>query len=182
MLRLAPAWRPGRRLGVKIGAVTPDAGASRGRGALSGVYLLMNGETGTPMALIDGAALSVRAAAAAAALGAQYLARPDASRLLMVGAGDLAPHLIRAHAQVRPIREVLIWNRSPDRALRLAKALQLPKIKIDATDDLEGAVRGADVVCSATLSDEALIRGEWLPDGAITRDEIKAARDAKRAN
>ncbi|MEM6492463.1 MAG: ornithine cyclodeaminase family protein, partial [Pseudomonadota bacterium] len=165
-LRLAAAWRPGRRAGVKVSIVAPDSATVRGRSATSGAYMLMNGETGAPMALIDGAALSTRSAAAASALAAQYLARSDASRLLMVGAGDLAPQLIAAHCHIRPIRQVLIWNRTPDRAARLAKAMRLPKVEISATEDLEGAVRGADLICCATLSEAPLIRGEWLAPGA----------------
>jgi len=111
------------------------------------------------------------------------VARPEAARLLMGGAGDLARHVIRAHAQVRPVRGGLIWNRAPGRAARLAKALRISKTRIEATDDLEGAVRGADVICCATLSDEALIRGEWLPDGAHlglfggVRPEMREADD-----
>jgi ornithine cyclodeaminase len=85
--------------------------------------------------------------------------------MVMVGAGALAPRLIAAHASVRPVREVLIWNRNPDRAAALAATLDRADISVRATDDLAGAVAAADIVSSATLSPDPLIRGDWLRPG-----------------
>lgn len=164
-LLLMPAWRSGGPIGVKVVAVSPAA-AAQGRGAVSAVFMLLDGLTGAPRALIDGAALTVRRTAAASALAANYLARPDSGRLLMVGAGDLAPHLIEAHCATRPIRHVLIWNRTPKAAEKLAKSLKLKGVKVEATDMLEDAARGADIISCATLSREPLIRGSWLRPGA----------------
>ncbi|HEX7006577.1 MAG TPA: ornithine cyclodeaminase family protein, partial [Alphaproteobacteria bacterium] len=121
-LLLMPAWQTGGPVGVKLVTVFPDNGR-RGLPAVMGAYLLLDGATGAPRALIDGPALTVRRTAAASALAARFLARADARRLLMAGTGALAPHLVRAHAAVRPIREVAIWGRSPDKAERLAAAL-----------------------------------------------------------
>ena len=101
----------------------------------------------------------------ASALASGYLSRPDCERLLMVGTGALAPYLILAHAAVRPICNVLIWGRSPDKAARLAKRLDRPDFRVAATDDLEAAARGAQVISCATLSEEPLIRGDWLQPG-----------------
>ena len=151
-------------IGVKIVSVFPD-NASRDRATVSGVYLLMSGSSGEPLALIDGKSLTLWRTAAASALAASYLARQDAHRLLMVGAGALAPYLIDAHAAVRPLREVLVWNRTADAAGRLAARMAGRKFSIAATADLESAVRGADIVSCATLSCEPLIRGDWLPGG-----------------
>ena len=83
----------------------------------------------------------------------------------MVGTGALAPHLIMAHASVRPICNVLIWGRSPDKAAAMAKRLTRRDFKVEATDDLEAAARGAHVISCATLSKEPLIRGAWLNRG-----------------
>ncbi|MET0743511.1 MAG: ornithine cyclodeaminase family protein, partial [Microvirga sp.] len=99
-------------------------------------------------------------------LAARFLARPDASRMVMVGAGALAPFLIRAHLSQRPIEEVLLWNRSRARADALAEELQAESLPVRATDDLEAAVRGADLVSCATLSRRPLVKGEWLKPGA----------------
>ncbi|WP_375593120.1 ornithine cyclodeaminase family protein [Algihabitans albus] len=163
-LLLMPAWQAGRYVGVKIVTVTPGNGP-RGLPAVMGAYLLIDGRNGSPSALIDGPMLTLRRTAAASALASAYLSRPDSARLLMVGTGALAPHLVAAHAAVRPIRDVLIWGRTPAKAQRLAKSIKLKPVRIEATEDLEGAVRGADIVSCATLSSEPLVQGAWLSDG-----------------
>ncbi|HSM39809.1 MAG TPA: ornithine cyclodeaminase family protein [Afifellaceae bacterium] len=190
-LHFAPAWSDFARqghsergyVGVGIACVFPG-NAERDRAAGSGAYLLMSGRTGEPLAFIDGQALTAWRTAATSALASSYLSRPDASRLLMVGAGSLAPRLIEAHAAVRPIREVLVWNRTGERAERLAKALAAHPFQVSATDDIEGAVRGADIVSCATLAVEPLIKGAWLKPGAHLdlvgsfRPDMREADDA----
>lgn len=175
-LMLMPAWvrgtaragdMSGRRgyIGVKVQSVFPD-NRSHGVPALTGVYVLMSGRTGEPLGLIDAPTLTRWRTAAASALAASYLARQDCERLLMVGAGSLAPHMIRAFAAIRPICNVLIWNRTAETAERLAKKLDRPDFRVGATTDLEGAVKGADIICTATASTAPLIRGAWLSPGA----------------
>jgi ornithine cyclodeaminase len=165
-LLLMPAWtNSGDRLvGCKLVSVYPD-NVSAGRPSVYGSYLLMSGETGEALALIDGTALTAWRTAAASALAARYLARDDAAHLVMVGAGALAPHLIRAHSTVRPVKRVTLWNRTRSRAVATAFALHAAGIEPLIADDLEAAVRTADIVSCATLSAEPLIRGKWLRKG-----------------
>jgi alanine dehydrogenase len=163
-LLLMPAWQAGRHVGVKLVTVFPG-NAAHDLPAVMGAYLLLDGKTGSPLALIDGPVLTAKRTAAASALAASYLARSDAERLLMVGTGVLAPQLILAHATVRPICNVLIWGRSPDKAARLAENLNRGDFRVEATDDLEAAARGAHVISCATLSPEPLIQGAWLQPG-----------------
>lgn len=165
-LLLMPAWQPGRSLGIKVATVFPGAG-SRGLPAVQANYLLLDPRTGTPRALLDGARLTVRRTAAASALAARYLARPDAERLLMVGAGALAPRLIRAHRAVRPsLTQVEIWNHNPGRAAELARSLADEGIAASVVEDLEQAARTTDLISCATLSKTPLIQGTWLKPGA----------------
>ncbi len=166
-LLLMPAWATGAqaRLGVKVVTVYPG-NAARSLATVIGTYLLMDGETGLPLAALDGTRLTLWRTAAASALAARFLARPDARRLVMVGAGALAPFLVRAHMSVRPIAEVTIWNRRPEAAEALARSLAADGLPVRAAADLEGAVRGADIVSCATLSRVPLVRGDWLADGA----------------
>lgn len=161
---LMPAWQAGRFMGVKIVNVFPGNGA-RDLPSVMGSYVLMSGHTGEPLAIIDGRMLTLRRTAAASALASSYLSRADSQRLLMVGTGALAPHLIMAHATVRPIREVLVWGRTPEKAQRLARSLTSRYFTVTATTDLEAAVRGAAVISCATLARDPLIRGEWLQPG-----------------
>lgn len=164
-LLLMPAWQRGRHIGVKIVTVHPDNG-KRDLPAVMGTYVLLDANTGQMKAVIDGPALTARRTAAASALAASYLARPDAARLLMVGTGALAPQLVQAHAAIRPIRDVLIWGRNLAKAEEVASGLRRRGLSVAATRDLEGAVRGAHIISCATLSQEPLIHGEWLPEGA----------------
>ncbi|WP_193366568.1 ornithine cyclodeaminase family protein [Pelagibius marinus] len=163
-LLLMPAWQVDRHIGVKMVTVFPDNG-QRSLPAIMGIYILLDGKTGSPLALIDGPKLTVKRTAAASALAAHYLARQDAERLLMVGTGALAPELIMAHASVRPICNVLIWGRNPKKAEKLAKRMNRHDFRVDWTDDLEAAARGAHVISCATLSSEPLIHGAWLQPG-----------------
>jgi ornithine cyclodeaminase len=163
-LLVMPAWSTAGAIGVKLVTVFPD-NAARGLPTVSGSYLLFDRATGQPRALLDGSELTLRRTAAASALAARHLAAPTASRLLMVGTGRLAPHLIASHVLVRPIREVRIWGRRPDQARAAAAAVEHPGLDVRWTADLEAAVRWADVVSCATLSREPLVRGAWLAPG-----------------
>ncbi len=165
-------------LGVKTVTIFPDNG-EKGLPSVMGVYLLLSGKTGEPLAVIDGQALTAWRTAGASALAASYLAREDAHRLLMVGAGTLASFLIKAHAAVRPINDVVIWNRSPERAQKLSQSLSRPDFRVVATDDLEEAARGADIISCATISETPLIQGRWLRPGTHV-DAVGAFRPDMR--
>jgi len=169
-LLLMPAWStegpPSERfLGCKIVTVFPD-NAAAGAPSVHGNYLLMSGATGEPLTLMDARALTAWRTAAASALAATYLAREDAAHLVMIGAGALAPHLVRAHMAVRPIKRVTLWNRTHGHAVSLAFGLTVTGIEAMIADDLESAVAEADIVSCATLATEPLIRGAWLKPGA----------------
>jgi ornithine cyclodeaminase len=172
-LLLMPAWTRGAssHLGVKVVTVFPDNG-SRGLPSIYGQYLLLDGATGASLALLDGTMLTKRRTACASGLASRYLSRTDARRLLMIGTGALAPQLIRVHAKVRPIEEVAIWGRRPERAQDLARELadSLPlalgrPIAIRAVSDRKQAVAAADIVSCATLSRTPLVEGDWLGPG-----------------
>jgi ornithine cyclodeaminase len=167
-LLLMPAWNAPdpapAHVGVKIVTVYPD-NAARDLPSVMGAYLMLDGHTGEPAASIDGPALTARRTAAASALAADYLARPDARKLLMVGTGRLASNLIEAHAAVRPIRETAIWGRDANKAEQLAGRLDTDSHRVTATDDLAAAAREADIISCATTSPDPLIHGDWLAEG-----------------
>ncbi|MEX2129286.1 MAG: ornithine cyclodeaminase family protein [Xanthobacteraceae bacterium] len=166
-LLLMPAWTgegEGSFIGVKVIAIFP-ANLARGIPSLSGSYMLLSGETGLPLAIMDGGLLTRWRTAAASALAARYLARADASRHLIVGAGALAPFLARAYSAVRPIREISIWNRTARRAEEVAAALNADGLPARAVRDLGAAVRSADVVTCLTGAEAPLVHGAWLKPG-----------------
>jgi ornithine cyclodeaminase len=166
-LLLMPAWRPGGRLCVKIASVYPDNSAAR-LAPVQALVLLADSTTGAALALPDGKELTLRRTAAASALAARYLASPGAAELLMVGTGALAPHLVAAHCEVRPIRNVQVWGRTPERARACADVLasRLPGVGVSVASDVEAAARSADIVSCATTTTEPIIRGRWLKVGA----------------
>ena len=163
-LLLMPAWRDGHFVGVKVVTVFPG-NAARGLAAISASYLLFDGATGVLQALLDGGELTARRTAAASALASRYLSRPDSTRLLMVGTGTMAPHLVRAHACARPLRHVAVWGRNPEKAKSLAAALDGPDFKAIHAVDLEAALGEADIISCATLATEPLVAGAWLKPG-----------------
>lgn len=169
-LLLMPAWTgaagPGdAHIGVKIVTVFPQ-NATRSLPSILGSYLLMDGTTGMPRAAMDGARLTLWRTACASALAARHLAREGARVMTMVGAGALAPFLIRAHMSQRRIEEVRLWNHRPERARDLAARLRGEGLPVTAVDDLEASVRGSDLVSCATLSETAVVSGDWLREGA----------------
>jgi ornithine cyclodeaminase len=163
-LLVMPAWRAGASLGIKLVTVYPD-NTEKGLPAVAATYVLLDASTGVPRALLDGEELTLRRTGAASALASRYLSAPQAARLTMVGTGRLAPHLIESHARVRPIREVRIWGRRAERARAVAASLHSVQLRVEAVDDLEAAVRWADIVSCATLSHHPLVRGAWLHAG-----------------
>ncbi|CAI5470626.1 unnamed protein product [Closterium sp. Yama58-4] len=177
-------------LGVKLATVFPG-NARHGLPSVAASYLLSSAATGVPLALMDGTAITLRRTAAASALAAHYLACPDSKVLLMVGTGNLAPHLILAHLSATPsLRSVLLWGRTLAKAQQTAENLvssdprfrlieseggslsdflegqEMGGVSVSVVSDLERAVRMADIVSCATLATEPLVCGRWLKRGA----------------
>lgn len=141
-----PAWDD-RFYGVKTINIFPG-NAAKGLPGLFASYTLFDARTGEPLAHLDGNELTARRTAAASALAASFLARPDARKLLVLGRGRVGSLLPEAFRTVRPsIDTVTVWTR-------------------DSGIDLEAAVRDADIVSCATLATEPLVRGEWLAPGS----------------
>ena len=163
-LLLMPAWRPGEELGVKLVTVFPR-NRERGVATVSALYLLLDGATGHPRALIDGEALTLRRTAAASALAAGYLARADSATLLVVGTGALAPHMARAHFALRPLAKLLVWGRRHASALALAAQLREEGLPAQALAELEPGLAQADIVSCATTATAPVLRGSLLRSG-----------------
>ncbi len=162
-LLLMPAWALGS-LGVKIVTVFP-ANRARGLASVSALYLLLDGATGHPLALIDGEALTLRRTAAASALAATYLARADSARLLVVGTGALAPYMAAAHCALRRIEQVFVWGRSVGHARTTASRLVADGLPAEPCADLAAGLAAADIVTCATTAREPVVRGALVRPG-----------------
>ena len=160
-LLLMPAWQTGNRIGVKLVTVFPGKQPR----SVAAVYVLFDALNGEPLAMMDGEELTARRTAGASALAASYLARSDATHLVMVGAGRQSRGLIEAHMTVRPIERVTLWSRTAAHAAEAAADYARSSLPVRATTDLEAAVRDADIVSCATLSTAPVILGDWLRAG-----------------
>jgi ornithine cyclodeaminase len=127
--------------------------------------VLFDATNGIHLATLDGEELTARRTAGASAYAASKLARHDARRLVMVGAGRLCRGLIDAHRHVRPIEQVTIWSRTLEHAEVTAADCARAGVLAHATADLEAAIASADVVSCATLSTSPLVLGRWLRPG-----------------
>ncbi len=177
-LLMMPAWRSGRRIGVKLVTVFPD-NDERGLRAVNAVYALFDAQNGTPLAMFDGEEITARRTAGASAFAAKSLARRGARHLVMVGSGRLARGLVEAHSHVRSIERVSLWSRTPEHATAAAHAMVRDGMPVTAVRDLEAAVRSADIVSCATLASQPLVHGAWLAPG-VHLDLVGAFRASMR--
>jgi ornithine cyclodeaminase len=161
-LLLMPAWRAGGQTGVKIVHVAPG-NAAAGQPAVHAAYLLSDAVTGAPLALMDGGELTDRRTAAASLLAARFLARPESSRLLLLGSGKVARALAEGYAARFPITDIAIWSPTAANAARLAATLAAEGLPARAVDRPDPA--GADIVSAATLSAAPLVRGTEVVPG-----------------
>ena len=167
-LLLMPAWRAQRQLGIKLVTVTPS-NRERDLPTVHALYVLSDTDTGAPLAIIDGEALTLRRTAAVSALASRFLSRADSRSMLMVGTGRLAPEMVVAHCHARDIERVMVWGRSERKAqetIERIKQAGLPDhVSIDTELVLAAASAGADIICCATTSTEPLLRAEWVKPG-----------------
>lgn len=161
---IMPAWSDRGYFGVKIINIFPE-NTHQGLPGLHATYNLYSATTGVPIAQVDGDIVTVYRTAGAAALGADYLARKDASTLLIVGSGRIAGLVAQAMRTVRSIQRVMVWNVREAGAQALAEKLREQGFDAQATTDLESAARAADIISCATLSTVPLIQGAWLRPG-----------------
>jgi ornithine cyclodeaminase/alanine dehydrogenase-like protein (mu-crystallin family) len=135
--------------------------------AVQAICVLFDGTNGRPLVVMDGTEITYWRTAADSALGARILAPAASATLLLVGAGRMAPWLVRAHLVVRPsLRRILLWNRGTERAVQLAQLLRREGIEAQVTSDLAAATQSADLICACTRSHEPLVLGGHLRPGA----------------
>ena len=163
-LLLMPAWSKDWA-GLKTVVFKTD-NAAQGLPTIQASYLLIDQKTGETVAMMDGGEITRRRTAAASALAADYLARKDAETMTLVGAGALAPHFVRAHAAVRPVKRVFVHTRTIAKGEALAAELAQHGLEVHSVTDLEHAVRQSDIVTCVTTSTAPIVKGAWLKPGA----------------
>ncbi len=147
------AWIDGLGSLVKVATVVP-ANTARGMASVNGAVALFDDTTGVLSAMVDFHLVTKWKTAGDSLLAASRLARKDSRNILLVGAGTVARSMVEAYLSVWPEARFTVWSR------RSAAAMGLP-----VADDLEAAVRAADIICTCTMTTEPLIKGEWLQPG-----------------
>ena len=132
--------------------------------------LLFDRKHGEPLALVDGTSVTFFRTAGVSALSSQFLSREDSETLLLLGTGNLARFLIRAHASVRPLQKILLWGRTKANAEAVVTDMQkeLPDIEFVVADDIQTTCGQADIVVAATGSPDILVQGDWIKEGTHT--------------
>ena len=161
LMGLMPAFQSGARpvWCLKDVLVAPGNRA-HGLDSHQGAILLHDGTTGMPTALVDASAITALRTAATSAVATRALARPDARRIAILGAGTQARAHVESLRLVVPGADIVVWARSPDRARHLAE-----DTGCHAATRIEDAVAGADIVCTVTNAREPLLKRAWLAPG-----------------
>ncbi|MCG7533626.1 ornithine cyclodeaminase family protein [Pseudoalteromonas sp. OOF1S-7] len=179
-----PAWNESV-IGVKAFTYFPDNDA-QGKASLYSKIMLFGRKHGEPLALVDGTQVTLWRTAAVSALAASYLAREDARHLVVFGAGNLAPYMIRAHLAVRNYDKVTLVARNSDKAATLRAMLvqAFPEIVFELDQSHAALITSADVICTATGSHTPLFDGRWLSPGThidVIGNHHKEAREVDTA-
>jgi alanine dehydrogenase len=165
LLAAMPAYLPSSgALTTKLVSLFPR---NTDRPTHQAVIVVFDADNGSPLALMDGEAITAARTAAGSALATDLLARPDAYRLVVIGTGVQARAHLRAVSRVRKFGSICVVGRDVEKARELAKELSGESVNdVGAYVNIEQAVREADVVCACTHSAQPVVRGEWLKSGA----------------
>ena len=154
------AWIDGIGVLVKSATIFPN-NTSNGKPLIHGSVSLFNDGDGDLAAYLDFQLVTKWKTAGDSLLGALKLARPDSKRILIVGAGEVAGNLRAAYGAGFPNAEFTVWNRTKSKAAEFAA--KYPDTKV--ADDLPSAIAEADIITSATMVTDPVIKGEWLKPG-----------------
>ncbi len=152
-------------LGAKIISVFPGNEGS-GLDSHQGMVLLFDTRTGAPSAVLDAASITAIRTAAVSGVATRVLARDDAGDLAILGSGVQARTHLEAIGLVRTLRRVRVWSRHPENARGFSEwARAHHACAVEIASSAEGAVRGADLVCTVTGSSIPVLQGDWIGEG-----------------
>lgn len=153
---MAGSW--GSYFGTKIYSTNPKHGANF-------FFLLFEADTGCPLAMMEANYLGQIRTGAASGLATDLLALPGAKTLGVIGSGFQARSQVQAVQQVRPIGEIRVWSRDPEKRRSFAETCASPGVLTRAVDSAEAAVRNADVVITATSARDPVLEEGWIAPG-----------------
>ncbi len=154
------AWIEGMGLAVKCATIFPNNKTMQ-KPMVNGAVNLFSDTDGQLEAILDFHLVTKWKTAGDSLLAARRLARPDSKSIMIVGAGTVGKSLWEAYGAAFPNANFTVWNRSPDGAAQFAAACE----GVQIATDLEAAVRAADIVTSATMTTEPILKGAWFQPG-----------------
>ena len=168
LMALMPAYRSADEAAFGLKAICVFPGnVVRGKDAHQGSVMLFSGETGELRALMNASAITAVRTAAVSAVATRLLAREDACELAIVGSGVQARAHLAAMACVRPIKRARVVSRELEHALRFANEMQANvPFSIEPVGSAEAALRGADLIVTATTAHDSVVKREWIAPGA----------------
>lgn len=168
LLLYMPAFHRGGSGAIKVATVFPDNN-DKGLPTIQAALVVFS-ETGTPVALLDGAMVTRLRTSAASALASTYLSRTDSEHLVVIGTGALAPYMALAHCTARRIRRISVAGRHEERARDTAvqiRSLVGGAVEVGVATSLDNAVAAADIISCATNSAHPVLAGKWLCPGVF---------------
>jgi len=157
-----------RHIAVKLNGNFPENPQSRNLPTIQGVIVLADATDGSMLAIMDSMEVTLQRTAAATALAARHLARPDASTLAICGCGAQAVAQLRALASVFSLRRVKLWDRDFERARRFAKDFDSdPAIEMHAASALDQATRDSDLIVTCTTATSPFLGPDCVSEGTF---------------
>lgn len=164
-LLFMPAWDDKSYFGTKLITATPY-NAKKGIPYLNGLYLLFNAENGLPLICMDAKLITNMRTAATSVLASNFLAKKDASKVLVMGNGSLAPYYIRAYASKQSVTEIYVWGRNFEKSKKAVRSVQKSSpVKIAAVESFDGIIKEMDIISCIMSSYEPLVGIEHLSHG-----------------
>lgn len=178
LLRSIITLSPGRHYGTMTGAMGTDGvfgsklisvfsgNFAKGVQSHQGVVVLFDPDTGAPVCVLHAGEITAIRTAAASAVATDALARPQASRLAILGYGEQAGTHARAISKVRRLEQIAVWGRSPERARAFCERMGAELgLRVSPCADAREAVSDADIICTVSGAVEPILEGDWVAPG-----------------
>ena len=157
------AWIKGLGMAMKSMSVFPE---NKALPSIQGGVLVFDDKDGSLKAVVDGILVTKWKTAGDSVLGARLLANPSPKTHLMIGAGTVAASILEAYHEIFPsIEKFVIYNRTEDKAHQLAKKMSNKISGIEVSNNLETACGNADIITSATMTVDPILKGDWIKPG-----------------
>lgn len=163
-MMLMPAWDNQCYFGIKIISATPENHTTE-HAYLNGTYQLFDAQNGIPIAMMDAKLLTHIRTAATSVLATTYLAREDASSVLIIGNGNIAPHYIEAYASLENVNQIYVWGRRHEKTVELVNGCKDFDCKVTALKDFDDSIQEADIVSCISSAESPIVLGKHMGSG-----------------